>query len=346
MGKKIKLRLFLILGLLALVVVGATAYYFGVYVKTPEYAVKMIIQSIDRHDKQKFYEYVDIDAIADVGYDEFTAGLADTPQGAVGDEAVMAVRDFGRIIKKPIVASFKSAIDGYLETGNWEEKKTDDNAVDSAEIISRIGLDGLVLKGIDSIDTDREKNIATVKIRLFQKDAKEDFVAVLRLDKKDGRWKAAEVTNLREYTAFVNKARRQGIVDYLDKVATIASAHDKITRDADFEFQKILAAGTLGRESTRSELRDLMEKTVKRDWQARKSELAALAVPESAASLHHLLNRICDLHIAYADTYSKWLRDKNASTIREAESQLKQAKTLESEAEFMIKRMGAGESLK
>ena len=114
-------------------------------------------------------------------------------------------------------------------------------------------------------------------------------------------------------------------------------------REAEAQRAEILSAGALGNDATRQALKALMEDTILPDWQARKAELEAIEPPPAAQPLHRLRLHICNLRIAYAEGYAAWMTDKKAATIRDAETKLKQAKTLEMEEMFLTKRMGEGQ---
>ncbi|MBQ7630891.1 MAG: hypothetical protein IJS81_11895, partial [Selenomonadaceae bacterium] len=78
---------------------------------------------------------------------------------------------------------------------------------------------------------------------------------------------------------------------------------------------------------------------VKKDWETRKVELLKLTVPQDAATLQNLRLKICDLEIAYAEGYAKWMDDKNAATVKAAEENHRQAQTLTLEAKTLAGRM-------
>ena len=78
---------------------------------------------------------------------------------------------------------------------------------------------------------------------------------------------------------------------------------------------------------------------LKKDWEERKQELFSLRVPKDAETLHNLYMKICDIYIDAAQDYAKWMDDKNAATIKAAESKIHQAQTLTSEAMAIAKRM-------
>jgi hypothetical protein len=149
------------------------------------------------------------------------------------------------------------------------------------------------------------------------------------------------VGNFHEFVLFITKARRAQLIQYADTTAEIISRHDTAMMQAQEQLNSLLSRGTLGSDETRKALKNFMENTIKADWQQRKAELEAVTVPASAQTLHRLRLKICDLHIAYAAGYSAWMTDKKATTIREADRQLKQAKTLEQEEKFLARRVGA-----
>ena len=101
----------------------------------------------------------------------------------------------------------------------------------------------------------------------------------------------------------------------------------------------ILAMGNLGNDKTRAELKVLINDVFKKDWEDRKQELFSLPVPKDAATLHNLYMRICDLSIAAAQDYAKWMDDKNSATIKSAEEKIHQVQSLMGEASALAKRM-------
>ena len=64
-----------------------------------------------------------------------------------------------------------------------------------------------------------------------------------------------------------------------------------------------------------------------------------MKVPKDAETLQNLYMRICDLSIAAAKDYAKWMDDNNAATIKSAEEKIHQVQTLMAEAASLAKRM-------
>ncbi len=340
MGKQWKAKCIFVLGVILFLGICGIFWYFFVYAKTPEYSVQMIQKAVERHDKERFREYVDLDAVLDDAYDELVLGIMDAEQ-TMPEETKAAVEDLVRVLKAPLITSFQTAVDSYVVTGSWESENLEENSMDFQQALQRAGLKDASFRGIDGIYRDEEKGTAIVKVRVYQADAGAEFVldAVLA-QTEQGTWRVERIENFRDFVSFVGRARQAELAKYVETTADIMAQHEKTMRDADFEFQRIISAGSLGRAGTRADLKNHMEQTVLKDWKDRRSELEEVAVPEEAQSLHRLRLRICDLHIEYAEGYAAWLDDKKAATLREAEAKLRQARTLEQEARFLAKRMG------
>ena len=211
--------------------------------------------------------------------------------------------------------------------------------------MTRAGLNTTGYLGIDSIAVDEATDTAVAKVRVYQQEAQSEFVLdVLLQPEEDGAWRVVELTNLPDFVAFLSQARLAELAAYTTQSAAIMEKHDKSVREAEFDMMRLLAAGSLGNQDTRLDLKRLMEDRLLADWRERRDELAALTVPEAALTLHHLRLKICDLNIAYATGYAAWLTDKKAATIREADLKLKQARTLEEEARFLTRRISSQEN--
>ena len=116
--------------------------------------------------------------------------------------------------------------------------------------------------------------------------------------------------------------------------------HDAVIAESQQKITAILAGGTLGNDSIRSQVKQVSEEQVA-DWQSRKAELEAMEVPDAAGSLHRLRLKICDAHIEASANYAKWMDDKKAATIRASDNSMKIAKTLEKDAELLTKQVNA-----
>ena len=340
LSRQSQLKIFFAVVLLLLAGAGALWWYFAQYTKTPEYSMKMIEESVARHDMAKFQKYVDVDHLLDTASDALMEGLIDADR-PMSEEARTAVSGFTKMFKAPLVLSFKAAINHYIESGEWgtDASKAADQGIpiDSDLVLAKSGLKDLSFRRVDHVAVDKEAGTAVAGVRVYQAEAGEEFVLEVRFVRADsGIWRASEILNFRDFITFAAQARQSHMQEYLEDSASIMERHDKNARQVDKKLQDILAAGSLGNDDTRSTVKKLMQEEAIPDWQQRKAELEEMEVPSAAGTLHRLRLRICDLRLAYAEGYAAWMDDKQAGTIRAADAKLKEAHTLEHEAAILV----------
>ncbi len=332
-----KWKVFLAVLLTVVVLVGGgTLWYKGYYTKTPEYAVKMIEEAIAAHDQTKFDRYVDVRKLTETVGDEFLEGVMDADR-AMTEEARSAVSNFAQIFKASVSKSFETAIHEYVRTGEWGEVSPDVQL-----ILDKAGLYQAEFRSVEGIEKESDDK-ATLGLRIFQKEAAEEFVLQIRFEKgQDGIWRASELSNFRDFIAFVSKAHKEQVKTYLKKTEDILQVHDAKVGAADKKLVDILQRGSMGDMNIRRQMRVVMAEEILPDWQLRRSELEAVEAPSAVQTLHRLRLRICDMRIAYAIRYAEWLESKKADDIQEANEILKEVRTLEQEAETMTRRMMRG----
>ena len=334
MNKRIKLAAGAVAA--AAILAGGGWYWFHTRTDTPDYAINSVTKSIEAHDVNEFHRYVNLDSVLDSGYNGFIDGMTNFDP-ALTPETKEAILNFTQILRAPLLLSLKASIDSYVETGDLNTKEN----VGVADLIQRTGLNDIELRGIKNIQrNDANENEAFADVIVFQPELEREFpIEIVLARQEDKHWQIVRVQNLQEFVAQVAQVRRAQIGEYLAKVAEINMRHELVIRETEQKFGTILTHGNLGQDKTRAELKAVMLDTFKKDWESRKQELFSLHVPKDAETLHNLYMRICDLFIGYADDYAKWLDDKNALTIKSAESKIHQAQTLMTEAAALAKRM-------
>ena len=346
MNRQWKLRIILIAAALVLVAIGGCYWYFRVHTHTPEYAMQEIEQAIVKHDTKKFYRYVDVENLLNHSFGDFIDGLLET-ELIVPEDAKIAAGDLAHMMKAPILASFQSSIEQYVETGNWLPENTENPSFrsQSSDLLSHSGILKTEFRRVESINETQEEDRRIANILVYQQEAQSEFVFETVMEKqKDGIWKIESIQNFKDFIVMVEKARKAQLDNYLSSTAAIMEKHDRIVREAELKYGDILSSGSLGNQDTRDEIKVLMQNVIQKDWEERKQELFSVEVPEAMQTLHHLRLRICDLHIEYARGYALWMTDKKAGTIREADAKLKEAKTLEQEAQLLSRRLHAAKN--
>ena len=336
MDKKIKMKLGAGFAALALVVAGGGYYHFHANNDTPEFAIKTIQEAVGKRDTKTFNRVVDVDGVLDSGYEGFVEGLI-FPEPGMTPDAKESVKNIMQMLRAPIILSLKSAIDSYVTTGDL---KAEENG-GVIEILEKTGLNDAEICDVKNIQiNDANKNEAFADLIIYQPELAREFPLQFVLTRgKDNEWQVTRVQNFQEYVEQIGEARRAQVDEYLAKAGEINSRHESIVRDAEQKYGTILASGNLAQEKTRNDLKVLINDVFKKDWEVRKQELSALKVPKGAEPLHNLYMQICDLSIAAAQDYAKWMDDKNSETIKSAEEKIHQVQTLITDAAAIAKRM-------
>ena len=336
MDKSFKMKVGAGIAALAIVVTGGGYYYFHMKGDDPDTAIKAVTRSIEKHDVKGFHKAVDVDSLLDSGYAGFVDGLTAFDNSMTPD-AREAIKTFTEMLRAPVMLSLKSAIDSYVATGDPNLKEN----VGVAEILQRTGLNDIEVRKVQNIQlNDANRNEAFADVIIFQPELGKEFPIQITLARKDdNKWQITRIQNFQEYVAEVAQARRVLLDEYLAKAGEINSRHEAKIRDAEQKYGSILSIGNLGQDKTRADLKTLMNDVIKKDWEERKQELFSLRVPKDAETLHNLYMQICDLSIAAAQDYAKWMDDKNSATIKAAEEKIHQSQTLTTEAMAIAKRM-------
>ncbi len=336
MDKSLKMKIGAGVAALAIAVTGGGYYYFHMKTDKPEMAIKAVTRSIEKHDVKGFHKAVDVDSLLDSGYAGFVEGLTSF-DNSMTPEAEEAIKTFTQMLRAPLMLSMKSAIDSYVATGDLNLKEN----VGVTEILQRTGLNDIEVRSVQNIQVkDANRDEAFADVIIFQSELGREFPLQITLARnEDDKWQITRIQNFQEYVAQIIQARRTQLDEYLAAAGEINARHEATIRNAEQNYGSILSLGSLTQDKTRAELKTLMNDVIKKDWEERKQELFSLRVPKNAETLHNLYMKICDLSIAAAQDYAKWLDDKNAATIKSAEEKIHQSQTLMTEALAIARRM-------
>ena len=331
-----------------LVIFGIINCFFNSSKDSPAYAVKMLQESIQNHDQATFNSIVNVDRLLNSSFDSFIEGTIASDE-EMPEEVKDHIVNFTQMVKVPMTESLKTAIKNYVAYGSFEDRGQDDksqgaqdsNLIAASEILDRTGLSRTTFREVDSVkmvkDNDKQ---AVALVKVYQQEIGREFTFEVLLEKNNQNvWRVVSIRNFRSFVESVNKARRKQLDTYLSETDSIISRHDETIRDSEQKYSKILSSGSLGKDETREKLRTLMIDVVKKDWEVRKQELFNIHVPQGAESLQNLRIKICDLSIESAELYAKWMGDKKAATVKEADDKRKQVQVLLSEEKILVSRM-------
>lgn len=331
-----------------IVIFGIVHFFSNSRANAPIQSVKILQESITNHDQVQFNNVVNVDRLLSTSFDSFVEGMIASDK-SMPEEAKDHVVKFTQMLKVPMTESLKTAIENYVAYGTFENKSQgdksknlqDSNMMAVSEFLTRTGLDKVTFRDVDSVkmlkDSDKQ---AIAAINFFQPEIAREFTFEVLLEKDDKDvWRVVSIRNFRDFIELVNKIRRDQLDKYISETDAIITHHNKNIRSSEQKYSEILSSGSLGKDETRSNLKTLMIDVVKKDWEARKEELFNVNVPSGAESLQNLRIKICDLSIESAELYAKWMDDKKAATVKEADEKRKQVQALLTEEKLLVSRM-------
>lgn len=336
-----KVRAAFLIVLLALSAAACGWWYVFHYTKSPDYSVRMLHKAIEKHDTELFQKYADVDSLLDSSVDVLMDSLIDSEKG-ISPDTKLAISNFTRLFKGPLVESFRDLVLYYVNNGDWGEPTAKDKLrIDGKTILVQTGLKDLQFRQVEYVNLDDSGSAADVGIRLFVEEVGEEYVLNVLFDKDDsGIWRAKEITDLYGLVGFIREQRRIMLQEYLAESNEWAMRHDTTIKMAELQQAEIIAAGNLSKSETRQRLKKLYQEVVIPDWKLRQEELDKFTVPVSARHLHRLRQKICELRLQQAEFYIKWLDDKQGNTVRRANDCLREAATLERELLMFTQRLG------
>lgn len=321
-----KIKMSIAVGIVFCAVCVVAFWYFAYYTKTPEYSVQMIAKAVTEHDVNSFNKYVDRPKLSD--------DLADTLINTImqadphkPENTSVALQEYSAIFKSAFVQNFNTALDVYVKNGKWPE---DGQSTDYMSLIESAGLNDFSVQSYKLMTVDKAAKTAIVNIDIVQNEIEKPFTFVVTLVKQDnGIWTVEKVNNFDDFLVMINKERRKYLSIYVKSTDLLMSEHKKTFSEIDEQLQRILSTSSIGNNTVRASLKNIINDSMLLHWHTLRDNLAAVDSPKSARTLQKLRLQICDSYIAYYENYAKWLDDKDIKSLRAANENLKKAKTLE-----------------
>lgn len=198
------------LGLIILILC-AIAYYFLYFIKTPAYSIKIIQESIQKHDVATFEKHVDLDTLYNKGFDDFIAAQAKLSQDDILNNPF--AMGFIQMMKPGVVAQLKAETIADVKgentdnnTANTEQKQMAKNIEEKANV------KGLDIRDISVISKENGSADVAITIHHYKLDKNFDIkVKMNQLD--DGTWKLKEITNLTSFIIEVENATKAKLAE-------------------------------------------------------------------------------------------------------------------------------------
>jgi len=342
--------------LLALIVIfsfllGAWAWYFFIYIKTPEYALHNIQSAIESHDIEDFRKSVNLDILLPKAYDDLTADMFKDDK-ALPPKTKTLFENFYILIKPMIISGIQDDISQYVNTGIWkknEEKgsilKGQQLGIDFDELIERSNLRNIQLKQIASII--KTGKTATAEIQICEEYTKTDFTLRVRLEQEtNGNWQVVYIENYKDFLNTLQTIQETDLSSYLQSTQAIIDSHNKTGKKQQEKFHNIMQLDQAGlTDLQRLKLQSFIESEVIPDNEARDAELKSVAIPAGAKHLHNLRLQVDTLTIASWKHFLDGMTQNNQKQLEEAESLHKQALEMDQKVSNIIKHAATSREL-
>lgn len=340
---KTKLKIFVAVIVLLIIAIGGSFAYFNYYIKTPQYALNAVESAVKNHDIDEFNKYVDTDSLVSGVTDDMLNGIILEQEG-LPEEAKAAMNNMATMFKAPLIASLNEGLNTFVKTGSWQTGDTTKDSqgamINSDMILEQTGLSGLSFDSIDYIHVDEANGTAEAGIKATQSEINQQFTFNITLQKQDdGYWKVEKITNFADFMKVLSDARKQEVANYIDQTNQLLLDKEKSITESETQLNAALSLNVLGKDDSRQEIKAQIENEVLPQLQDLYSSLQGLDVPKAAQTLHSIRLKALENKIAYYQNYAKWLDNKDINTLRSATDSLKKAKTMESEANALTKRI-------
>lgn len=280
----------------------SSAWYFLYFKNTPEYSLKQIRTAIEKHDVETFNKHVDLHTILASGYDDLMDIMIESDNNMSPDAKKM-VLNFSQLLKAPVVAAFSEGITRYIQFGTWETEKNANKQqqnralpdIHPEKIADKTGLQNTTYRGITYINQNDDH--ATVGLKIYESELKQEFVLDLQMTQlADGLWQVTEISNTREYLSAIAAAKQQALKDYLDITKAIVNTHQNNISQLQVQFAALSANFS---DKNKQVLKDFLQNKLLPEWQAYKTDLEQISVPDAAQEISKLRSKMIDLQEEY-----------------------------------------------
>ena len=241
-------KLTAMLVVLLLIVGGICGYRY--YKRSPEYSLKLIQESVEEHNWDKFSRRVDVKAMSESAFDDLLAGAMENDKTMDSGTKTLAA-GFAQMLKPAVTGAIERSIQAYVETGevvateaNTGEKgnkdKTGEQAADN--LLAKTHAKDVKFTGVKQSVVDDD--IATVTLGIKNERLGKEFALILKMSRlEDGTWKIKRIANLKEFMQAVKEAEDQKLAELnrpvkeeLDTAVKIGAVSGQVQQKDSFGF--------------------------------------------------------------------------------------------------------------
>ncbi len=354
---------------LALLVMILTAafLYFSVYTKTPEYAMREMVEAYRSGDAETFRRHVDLNSITLTAYDDLTSDLFkyDTQ---LSDRERSLFENFYVLIRRQMCNGAVKVINDYIDTREWTlpggilkgrqlgidydllldrslirhtsfidlegVEHHGDEATASFSIVEDYSQVPFVLKVTLKDLANESFNIGGNEFEIFGKKLKFPGFT-FNLSGSD--WKIVSVDNYRGYLDAATPILRKNLADYIDATEEIVYRYNR-TFEAEQNNFISLQRSPYGimLANQRTDTSNYITNTIIPSLESRQAELDEIPVPEGAQFLANLRKESTRVTILAWQSYIKGITENSAADLDTAESLHKQELVLDQRIEEIV----------
>lgn len=358
-------RLF-VLALLVMALFGVFLY-FSVYTKTPEYAMREMVEAYRAGDANTFRRHVDLGSITLAAYDDLTSDLFkyDTQ---LSDAERSLFENFYVLIRRQMCKGAVKILNNYIDTREWTLPggilKGRQLGIDYDLLLDRSLIRHTALIDLEEVTHHGEEATATFNIveeyskvpftlKVTLKDLANESFNVggnefeifgrkvkfpgLTFNLGGSDWKVVSVDNYRGYLDAVSPILKKNLADYIDATETIVYRYNQTFRAQQDNFISMQRSPYgIMLANQRAEVSNYITNTIIPSLESRQAELDEVPIPEGAQFLASLRQESTQITILAWQSYIKGIMDNSAADLDKAASLHKQELVLDQRIEEIV----------
>lgn len=289
----------------ATILLGGLLWHSLIYSRTPDYAMKQILESLESRDSETFDRYVKLDAIMLVAFDDLTTTLFNYDE-ALTPETHRSFLDFYQRIKPQLAHGTAETIRRYVASGEWTLPSGQDLlkgrqlGIDYDRFLERSQLRNTEFVALDSVTVNVDKtDEAVAKVKIRDKYTDVYFALQVLLERQsDGHWSVIALENYRDYLSVVTSIQIAAITAYIEATQPVVDEYNDRFLDQRTRFRNIVRQGRpLGDSQIRQVKQLILGETIP-DLKSRQEKLNSFDIRAGSQYLSSLRRQSTELSIA------------------------------------------------
>lgn len=287
------------------VLLGGLLWHSLIYSRTPDYAMKQILESLESRDSETFDRYVKLDAIMLVAFDDLTTTLFNYDE-ALTPETHRSFLDFYQRIKPQLAHGTAETIRRYVASGEWTLPSGQDLlkgrqlGIDYDRFLERSQLRNTEFVTLDSVTVNVDKtDEAVAKVKIRDRYTGVDFSLQVLLERQsDGHWSVIALENYRDYLSVVTSLQIAAITAYIEATQPVVDEYNDRFLDQRTRFRNIVRQGRpLSDDQIRQVKQLILGETIP-DLKSRQEKLNSFDIRAGSQYLSSLRRQSTELSIA------------------------------------------------